>query len=150
MQEVEDAGRWMLRFSEGETLPESLAEFASRRKVRSAAVPMGIGQFTKVRVGFWDGEKYRPKELTRPVEVVSLAGSIAEADGAPSIHLHATLGTEDHSTVSGHLLDATVGLLLESLVVPFPNARFVRPMDESVGLRRLDLGVPESGGPRGR
>jgi uncharacterized protein len=133
----------MLRFAEGEQLPEALAAFATRHGVTAAAIPMGIGQLTRAKLGFWNGSEYESREWTTPVELVSLSGSIAEADGAPSIHLHATLGERNHGAVAGHVLSGTVGLLLEMLVVTFPGQRFARPMDESVGLRRLDLGTPD-------
>lgn len=133
----------MLRFVPGERLPDSLAEFARRNKVGAAAVAMGIGQFVEAKVGFWNGSEYVPRALTTPVEVVSLSGSIAQAEGEPSIHLHAVLGTPDHRAVSGHLLSGTVGLLVEMLVIAFPDRRFGRPFDESLGLRRLDLEPPE-------
>ncbi|MCI4328721.1 MAG: DUF296 domain-containing protein [Thermoplasmata archaeon] len=142
MQAVSDGPRWMLRFVPGERLPDSLAEFARRNQVEAAAVAMGIGQFVEAKVGFWNGSEYVPRSLPTPVEVVSLSGSIAQADGEPSIHLHAVLGTPDHGAVSGHLLSGTVGLLVEMLVIVFPGRRFGRPFDESLGLRRLDLEPP--------
>jgi predicted DNA-binding protein with PD1-like motif len=143
VQEVSDGSRWMLRFAEGEELPDALAAFARRHAVRAAAVPMGIGQLTRAKLGFWNGSEYESREWTTPVELVSMSGSIAEADGAPSIHLHATLGLQDHAAAAGHVMSGRVGLLLEMLVVPFPERTFARPMDEAVGLRRLDLGTPE-------
>lgn len=140
MQAVSDGSRWMLRLAEREELPTVLADFARKHAVRAAAIPMGIGQLTTAKVGFWNGSEYVPRVVNTPVELVSLAGSIAEADGEPSIHLHVTLGTADHGAISGHLLSATVGLLVEMLVVSFPERRFDRPLDESVGVRRLELG----------
>jgi uncharacterized protein len=140
MQAVSDGPRWMLRLAEGERIPDAFADFARTNAVRAAAIPMGIGQLRGVRLAFWNGSEYVPRDLTTPVELVSLAGSIAEADGEPSVHLHATVGLADHSSVAGHLISGTVGLLLETMVVAFPGRTFARPFDESVGLRRLDLG----------
>lgn len=142
MQAISDGSRWMLKLVPGERLPDALAEFARRHEVRAAAVAMGIGQLVEAKVGFWNGSEYVPRSLTTPVELVSLSGSIAEADGEPSVHLHAVLGTPDHGAVSGHLLSGTVGLLLEVLVVGFPGRQFGRPFDESLGVRRLDLEPP--------
>jgi predicted DNA-binding protein with PD1-like motif len=142
MQAVADGSRWMLRFLPGERLPDALVDFAQKHEVRAAGVAMGIGQLAQATVAFWNGSEYVPKTLDTPVELVSLSGSIAEADGEPSIHLHAALGTADHATVSGHLLSASVGLLVEMLVVTFPGRRFARPFDESLGIRRLDLEPP--------
>jgi len=130
----------MLRLAEGDRIPEAFAELARAHGIRAAAVSMGIGQLREVRLAFWNGSEYVPRDISTPVELVSLGGSIAESDGEPSVHLHATVGLADHSAVAGHLISATVGLLVESMVVAFPGRTFARPFDESVGLRRLDLG----------
>jgi predicted DNA-binding protein with PD1-like motif len=140
MQAVSEGSRWMVRLAEGERLPDAFVEFARSHAIRAAAVSMGIGQLTQVRLAFWNGSEYVPRELSSPVELVSLSGSIADADGEPSVHLHATVGLADHSTVGGHVINGTVGLLVESLIVTFPGRAFRRPFDESLGLRRLELG----------
>ncbi len=139
MQAVREANSWMLRLDDGDDLFATLSGFAEREKVPAAAIAFGIGMFRKATVGYWDGRQYRPHELTAPHEVVGLHGSIARADGQPSVHLHAALAGPDHAVVGGHLIRATVGILQEVLVVQFPGRSFGRPMAESFGLRMLDL-----------
>ncbi len=140
MQEVRSESRYMLRLETGEELLDALGAFARRTGIRAAAVPMGIGQLRGASLGFWNGRSYEEKRIDDPVELVALSGSIAESEGTPSVHLHAALGTADHSTVSGHVLGGTVGLLAEILVESFPSVAFARPMDERVGLKTLQLG----------
>jgi len=142
MQAVSDGTRWMLRLSTDEELLESLGALATAKGIRAAAVPMGIGQLKAARIGYWNGSEYEAREITEPVELVSLQGSIAEADGRPSVHVHAALGTRSHATLSGRLMRGTVGPLAEVLVAPFPTRAFGRPVDESTGLRLLDLEPP--------
>ena len=129
----------MLRLDDGQELFETLSAWAEREQVGAAAIAFGIGMFRKATVGYWDGQQYRPKELTVPHEVVGLHGSIARADGRPSVHLHAALAGPDHGLVGGHLMAATVGVLQEMLVECFPGRSFGRPLVESFGLRMLDL-----------
>ena len=129
----------MLRLDDGQELFEALTGFAEREQVGGAAIVFGIGMFRRATVGYWDGQRYRPKELTIPHEVVGLHGSIARVDGRPSVHLHAALAGPDHALVGGHLLTATVGVLQELLVESFPGRTFGRPLAESFGLRMLDL-----------
>ncbi|HXQ94395.1 MAG TPA: PPC domain-containing DNA-binding protein, partial [Thermoplasmata archaeon] len=97
MQAVSDGPRWMLRLAEGDRIPEAFAELARAHGIRAAAVSMGIGQLREVRLAFWNGSEYVPRDISTPVELVSLGGSIAESDGEPSVHLHATVGLADHS-----------------------------------------------------
>jgi len=129
----------MLRLDDGQDLVETLAAFAGREEIRAAAVVFGIGMFRRATVGYWDGSEYRRKELTVPHEVVGLHGSIARADGQPSLHLHAALAGPDHALVGGHLFSATIGVLQEMLIETFPGRSFGRAMSESFGLRILDL-----------
>ena len=139
VQAMHDGSRWLLRLDDGQDLFETLSGFASREEIRAAAVPFGIGMFRRATVGYWDGERYLPRELTVPHEVVGLHGTIAQADGRPSIHLHAALAGPDHALVGGHLIQATVGAVQELLVETFPGRTFGRPLVESFGLRILDL-----------
>lgn len=129
----------MIRLDEGQDLFEALSGFARREDIRAAAVVSGVGMFRRATVGYWDGTQYRPHELTVPHEVVGLHGSIARADSAPSIHLHVAAAGPDFRLVGGHVLQATVGVLQEIVLETFPGRTFGRPMNESVGLRMLDL-----------
>jgi len=139
MQAVREGTRWMVRLDDGQDLFESLAEFARREDVRAAAVVSGIGMVRRATIGYWDGSQYRPRELTVPHEVVGLHGSVARVGGAPSLHLHIAAAGPDGLLVGGHLIRATVGVLQEILLETFPGRSFGRPMEESFGLRVLDL-----------
>ena len=139
MQAVQQGTEWMLRLDDGQDLFEALSSFAEREHVTAAAVLFGIGMFRTATFGYWDGQQYRPEELKVPHEVVALHGSIARADGAPSVHLHGAVAGPDHRLVGGHLLRATVGVLQEMVVSTFPGRTFGRPLVESWGLRMLDL-----------
>ncbi|HTT15310.1 MAG TPA: PPC domain-containing DNA-binding protein [Thermoplasmata archaeon] len=142
MQAVREGTRWMLRLDDGQDLFPTLIAFAERESVRAGAILFGIGMFRRATVGYWDGRQYQPQELTEPHEVIALHGTIARADGAPSVHLHAAVAGPDHRLVGGHLLRATVGVLQEVVVETFPGRTFGRPLNESFGLRMLDLEPP--------
>ncbi len=139
MHAVSEGTNWMLRLETGEDLLATLARFAEEHGIRAAAIALGIGQLRTAALGYWNGQEYERRELLEPTELVSLNGSIAEAEGRPSVHVHATLGGRDHAAVAGHVLGGTIGLLAEVLVVEFPSQAFARPMDESLGLRTLRL-----------
>jgi uncharacterized protein len=129
----------MVRLDDGQDLFEALSEFARREDLRAAAVVSGIGMFRRATLGYWDGTQYRPHELKEPHEVVALHGSIARVDGGPSVHLHSAVAGPEHTLVGGHLMKATVGVLQEIVLETFPGRTFGRPMNESFGLRMLDL-----------
>lgn len=139
MQAVREGTRWVVRLDDGQDLFDALTEFAEREHVGAGAVLLGIGMFRRATFGYWDGQQYQPQELTAPHEVVALHGTIARAEGHPSIHLHGAVAGPDHRLVGGHLLKATVGMLQEVVVETFPSHTFGRPLVESRGLRMLDL-----------
>jgi uncharacterized protein len=142
MQSVREGTRYVLRLHDGEELHPTLATFAEGEGIRAGAVLFGIGMFRRATFGYWDGRQYVPHEVTIPHEVVALHGTIARADGAPSIHLHSAVAGPDHRLVGGHLIRATVGPLQEVVLESFPGHTFGRPLDESWGLRMLDLEPP--------
>ena len=142
MQALREGSRWMLRLDDGQDLFETLSRFAEQEGLRAGTVVFGIGMFRTATFGYWDGTQYRPHELTIPHEVVSLHGTIARAEGAPSLHLHGAVAGPDHRILGGHLLRATVGMLQEVLIETFPGRTFGRPMVESYGLKMLDLDPP--------
>jgi uncharacterized protein len=139
VQAVREGTRWMLRLDDGQDLFEALTAFATREEIRAAAIVFGIGMFRRATVGYWDGSQYVRRELAVPHEVVGLHGTVARADGQPSLHLHAALAGPDHALVGGHLFSATIGALQEMLIETFPGRSFGRPLVESFGLRMLDL-----------
>lgn len=128
----------MLRLDQGQDLFATLGDFAREHNVRAAGIISGIGMLKDAVIGYWNGSEYVRKELPEPHELVGLHGSIAEADG-PSIHLHAALAAPDHQLVGGHLMRGTVWVLNELVVETFPGRVFGRPIDETLGLRKLDL-----------
>lgn len=129
----------MVRLDDGQDLFAALGEFAKVHDIGAGQIVFGIGMFRRAAVGYWDGTAYRSEELTVPHEVVGLHGTIARAEGAPSLHLHAALAGPDHRLVGGHLLHATIAVVQEIAVETFPGQTFGRPMVERVGLRMLDL-----------
>lgn len=129
----------MLRLNDGDDLFGQLNEFATTAGVRAAAVLSGIGMLRRAVVGYWNGKEYEWNELSEPMELIALHGSIAVVEGAPSIHLHVGLADREHRLRGGHLQKATVGVLAEVYVETFPGRTFGRPMNESLGLRGLDL-----------
>lgn len=141
MQTLVEGTRTVLRLDDGQDLFAALSDHAHREKVHAAVIVSIIGMLKQSAIGYWNGKEYSTKELTTPHELVGAHGSIADVDGEPSVHLHVTLAGADHTLVGGHLMRGTVGILGEAYLETFPNHRFSRILDESLGLRKLDLGT---------
>jgi predicted DNA-binding protein with PD1-like motif len=145
MQAVHDGPRWVVRLDDGDDLFGALSGWAEREAIRAAGVLFGIGMFREASIGYWNGSEYHPTELSAPHEVVALHGTIARAEGRPSIHLHCGLAGPNHQLIGGHLLRAKIGVVQEIGIEAFPGRSFGRPLVESFGLRILDLEPGASG-----
>ncbi len=111
-----------------------LQEFAEKERV-SAAQVTAIGAFREARLGYfdWDTKTYHPIPVREQVEVASLVGDIAVADGKPSVHVHAVLGRRDGTALAGHLQQGYVRPTLEIIVTESP-AHLCKVKDDESGL----------------
>ena len=129
----------MLRLDDGQDLLGTLADVARQRGIRAAAVVSGIVILKSASIGYCNGKEYALTQLDRPHELVGMQGSIATLPEGPSVHLHVQLANERHEVVGGHLMRGTIGVVGEVCLESFPGRTFGRPMNESLGLRTLDL-----------
>jgi predicted DNA-binding protein with PD1-like motif len=126
-------------FAKGDEAVEGLTGL-SRREHLGASQLTAVGAFEAATLGYFDRERreYRRIPVGEQVEVLSLVGDIALADGEPQVHAHVVLGRADGSTVGGHLLEGRVWPTLEVIVTELPAALRKRH-DEQTGLALIDL-----------
>lgn len=76
---------------------------------------------------------YYNNTFTKPLELLSLSGTITEMDGKPYLHLHATAGDEAGNALGGHLKAAVISATGEILVRVLPG-HVGRQYSEAIGL----------------
>lgn len=105
----------------GDEVMTCLKDFAARETITAAQIS-AIGALSDVVLEYFDWEKkgYLKIPLREQVEVASLLGDIAEADGKPAIHVHIVVGKRDGSAMAGHLGEAHVRPTLEVIVTESP------------------------------
>lgn len=118
-------GRTVIRFDVGEELPDALAEWCSREKIRSAAVVAGIGMLRDIEIGRYDGKEYHRKAVADSSEILSLQGNVSMKEGEPFVHLHVTLADEELHARGGHLFSGTVSMTIELVLLEL-TSDFVR------------------------
>jgi predicted DNA-binding protein with PD1-like motif len=131
--------RWALVFDKGDEPVGELERFAREHELAAASFT-GIGAFEEVVLGFFDrGRKeYEEIPLREQVEVLSLAGDVAVADGQPKVHAHVVVGKRDGSAHGGHLLRGRVWPTLE-VVLTASAAELRKSHDPETGLALIDL-----------
>src|SRR5919201_3656036 len=112
-----EPGTWALVFEKGDEPISQLERFAEEQRLTAASFS-AIGAFSGAVLGFFDRERkeYEEIEVEEQVEVLSLLGDIAVAEGEPKIHAHVVLGKRGGATVGGHLLRGQVWPTLELIL----------------------------------
>ena len=130
-------------FATGDEVAGGLLKFAEENHL-SASHFTAIGAFERVTLGYfdWQQKDYRRIPLLEQVEVLSLIGDIALADGKPKVHAHVVVGKADGTAHGGHLLEAHVRPTLEVVLVESPG-HLRRSLDRDSGLALIDLGADE-------
>lgn len=123
----------------GDEAMQLLGEFVRTEEVDAASIT-GIGAFSRAVLGYfdWQSKTYRRIPVDEQVEVVSLIGDVAVADGTPTLHIHAVLGRADGSVVGGHLLEGHVRPTLEVILIQQPSYLRKRK-DPETGLALLAI-----------
>ena len=125
---------YVLRLSPDEEILACLTRLAEEEHIALAEVS-GIGALKGLAVCVFDTvEKvYYNNTFTKPLELLSLSGSITEMDGKPYLHLHATAGDEAGNALGGHLKAAVISATGEILVRVLPG-HVGRQYSEAIGL----------------
>ena len=123
----------------GDEAVAALGKFVQERRIEAASLS-AIGAFERAVVGYFDWAKkdYKRIPVEEQVEVLSLLGDVAVAEGKPTLHIHAVLGRSDGSVVGGHLLEGRVRPTLEVVFVE-PPAHLKKRKDPETGLALISI-----------
>ncbi len=118
----------------GDEAMSCLQTFAEKESIAAAQLT-AIGAFRQALLAYfdWEAKSYQPIPVAEQVEVASLIGDIAQADGKPSIHVHAVLGRRNGTALAGHLQEGHVRPTLEVIVIEQP-AHLCKVKDAESGL----------------
>lgn len=128
----------LLVLKRGEELHAKLQEFAREHELKGAWV-QGLGGSGAMTLGYYNltEREYEWREFSEPMEILSLQGNLAWADGEPFWHIHGSFGGRDFASVGGHVKEMTVGLTCELLITPL-DTPLTRTFDDETGLKLLD------------
>ena len=134
-----DGNTIVLVLEQGEDIIEAVTDLAREQNGKFGTVS-GIGACDDVELNFYNLETktYEKKEIKEPLELISLLGNISHIDEKPFAHLHATFGTNQYETLSGHLTKAVVSATAE-IVITMTNLDINRKHNAYIGLNLLDL-----------
>ncbi|MGH9591251.1 MAG: PPC domain-containing DNA-binding protein [Terracidiphilus sp.] len=130
---------YVVVFSTGEELASGLKQFACDQKFGDSSFK-AIGAFSSVKLGWfdWETKHYRPSvTLDEQVELVSLIGDVALADGQPQVHAHVVVAKQDGTAHGGHLMEAHVRPTCEVVLTESPQ-KLHKKLDPESGLALIN------------
>ena len=141
LSHIQGRREWAMICDAGDEAMTALLQFAEAERL-TAGHFTGIGAFASVTVAWFDLEKkrYEPIEINEQVEVVSLMGDVAEAEGKPSVHAHICVAKRDGSAHGGHLMSGLVRPTLELVIIESPG-HLRKRMRAEFGIPLIDLGA---------
>ena len=111
---------FILVIHKGESLVESLIKCAEIVKFPSASLS-GLGAVENPILGHYNfaTQKHEHKKFSGFYEMANLVGNVTQHNGKYLAHIHVTLGDVHCNTISGHLIDAPIGVIAEITIKPF-------------------------------
>ena len=135
---------FVIRFEDGDILPECIERFAAEKGVTTGLVILvgGIGS-GKVVVGPENSEDRPPKPMVLPVSGVSEVAGVGVLapgeDGKPVLHIHAALGRAGQTLTGCLRQGVTTWVLAEAILYEITGAQVKRVMSEDVGFNLLEV-----------
>jgi predicted DNA-binding protein with PD1-like motif len=109
---------YKVSFKAGDDVMGGMARFAAAHPTEQAQLS-GVGGVSKAVLAWYDPKvrAFKRIAVNEKCEISGVTGTITrDAQGKPNVHLHLVLSRQDGSTVSGHLISATVDPILEVFV----------------------------------
>lgn len=128
-----------LIFQTGDEVMDTLKRFANENHLTGSHFT-AIGALREAVIAYfdWDKKSYQDIPVREQVEVLMLAGDVAEKDGKPTVHAHVVLGTSTGHTRGGHLRSAIVRPTLELILTESP-AHLKKKTDAETGLALISI-----------
>lgn len=135
---LKDNRRYILRFDKGEEILAKLSEFLEAEKITAASFN-AIGACGEIELGYFNInlKDYRKKPFYEELEIVSLSGNTAMAEGKPVMHAHGMFSRTDFSTLGGHVFKILVSVTCEVFLIKL-DGQVNRKLDEATNLKLLE------------
>lgn len=140
LHETDGLRTFAVVFDKGDEPHQGLTELARREEISGAGLT-AVGAFSSATLAYFDRDEmdYVDIPIEEQVEVLSMVGDVALADGQPEVHAHVVVGHRDGSTAGGHLQEAAVYPTLEVIVTETPE-HLHKTHDRETGLTLIDPG----------
>ena len=131
--------RYVISVDNHQEIAAALQDFCEKQGVK-LGLAIGIGAVREATLRFFNPatKKYVDRTFKEQMEIANLTGNVSEKDGKVYLHLHATFGRADYTTIGGHLMTATVNGACE-IEVQKLDGHIGRVLSEEIGLNVYDM-----------
>jgi uncharacterized protein len=140
-KQIEDEAKvFALILETGAEIASLLRQFTKHQGLGGTG-SKAIGALSYAKLGWsnWEAKKYDLAcVLDEQVDLLSLIGNIALADGEPQVHAHLVLGRSDGIAYGGHLLEARVRPTSELILNESPS-HLQKKLDPKSGIALIQL-----------
>ncbi len=139
MQTKEQNNLILIRLFPGEDIHDMIKNVCKKHDVITAVVLSGIGQVKHLQLGYFKEKRnYVVDTYHKPHELLSLSGNICHRDDEYLLHLHAVVSNDQKMTLGGHLIEGTVEVTNE-LVLLKTSIAMTRKVEDATGLPGMYL-----------
>ena len=125
-----------IRLTPGQDLRVALEVAVQRQNCRAAFVLSGIGSLSTAGIRLAGADQ--ATRLTGSMEILTLSGTVAVAEGGTSSHMHMAVSTATGEVLGGHVAPGcTVLTTAEVLLALLPDWKFSREPDMGTGYDEL-------------
>lgn len=135
---------FVIKFEDGDRLPEALEEFAANHNILRGTCIMvgGINDGSKIVVGPEDGNVRPPVpipfEISGVHEVAGVGTLFPNSEGKPVLHMHAALGREGRTHTGCIRLGVEAWLVTEVILLEIIENTAQRVRDPEAGFELLE------------
>ncbi len=119
---------YKISFKAGDDIMGGMMRFATAHPMQQAQLS-GVGGVRGAVLAWYDprARAFKQIPVNEKCEISGVTGTITtDAQGQPNVHLHLVLSRQDGSTVSGHLIAATVDPILEVFVTDLGTGKDIK------------------------
>ncbi len=134
---------FVLRLGDGDQIPGAIEAFAREHDITNAlCAALGGIESGNLVTGPEDGAIMPPTPMLHPISAVHEAAAVGtlfpDADGAPKLHMHASLGRQDNTATGCVRPGLDVWKILEVVIIELANLDLARKKDPETGFELLD------------
>jgi len=140
MISIEKDNLIFIRLLPEENIIHEIKKACKKHNIVTGIVISAVGQFKSATLGYFKNKgDYTDQMFNRPLEILSITGNILYQENDYMLHLHTVLSDEKKQAIGGHLINGTISVTAE-IVILKTSIKISRKYNDETGL--MDLSFP--------